>query len=75
MEDAVTNLTDTGRLKMQNFTKERLVETSKSKSFWNAQPTIKIAIFADMYKIIPPDKQNKVMCPSEVLFCCLLSVS
>ena len=60
---------------MKNFSEKRLVENTKSVSFWDPQPRLTIKTFADMRKLLQTDKQTKLVCRIDVLFRRLLSVS
>jgi len=75
VEDSLTGMQETGKAHMKNFLEKRLVENTKSVSFWDPQPRLTIKTFADMRKPLPTDKQKKLMCSTEVLFRRLLSVS
>ncbi len=59
---------------MKNFSEKRLVEKTKSVSFWDSLPKLVIKTFTYMRKPLPTDKQ-KLMCSTEGLFRRLLSVS
>ncbi|KAL8561134.1 hypothetical protein ACOMHN_033717 [Nucella lapillus] len=75
VEESLTGLQETGKTHMKNFSEKRLVENTKSVSFWDPQPRLTIKTFKDMRKPLPTDKQKKLMCSTEVLFRRLLSVS
>ncbi|KAL8601861.1 hypothetical protein ACOMHN_020596 [Nucella lapillus] len=75
VEESLTGLQETGKTHMKNFSEKRLVDNTKSVSFWDPQPRLTIKTFKDMRKPLPTDKQKKLMCSTEVLFRRLLSVS
>ena len=53
VEESLTGLQETGKAHMKSFSEKRLVEYTKSVSFWDPQPK---------------HKQKKLMCCTEVLF-------
>ena len=76
VEDSLTSLQETGKSAVINLAEKRLVEGSKSLSFWKPQPRLKTKTFADMTKVLPPDRRQKTLiCSTEVLFRRLFSVS
>ncbi|KAL8573648.1 hypothetical protein ACOMHN_007201 [Nucella lapillus] len=68
VEESLTGLQETDKTHMKNFSEKRLVENTKSVSFWDPQPRLTIKTFKDMRKPLPTDKQKKLMCSTEVLF-------
>ena len=54
---------------------ERLVEDKKELSFWDAQKKTTILTFANMKKVVPFDKEKKLLVDPEVLFPRLFAIS
>ena len=75
VQESLRHLEETGVTKMKSFIQTRLVEGTKTKSFWDPQPSQKIATFTDMKISLASDKEKKLMIDSEVLFRRLLAVS
>ena len=57
IEKSLTSLQDTGLSKLQAFIEARLVESTKSISFWDPESRLKTPNFTDMKISLPGDKQ------------------
>ena len=66
---------EVGQKKHKDFMDHRLVENTRSASFWETETRIKVLTFADMRKSLQVGKATKLMMDSEVLFRRLLAVS
>ena len=75
IEASLTQIPDKGKMILEKFLTERLVEDQKELSFWNAQKKTAILTFANMKKALPFDKEKKLLVDPEVLFRCLFAIS
>ena len=59
---------ENAKSKMTTFVEKRLVEFTKTASFWDTQARMKILNFSNMIMPLPTDSKKKLMIESEVLF-------
>ena len=57
------------------FTEERIIQGTKSKSFWDREKRIKVKTFADSKKAVAVVGTEKITVESEVLFRRLFAIT
>ena len=60
---------------LEKFLTECLAEDKKELSFWDAQKKTTTLTFANMKKVLPFDKEKKLLVDPDVLFCRLFAIS